>query len=89
MTRGWLVNIVDGTAAIRANAAQLTMPILLLQAEQDQIIPADAQRAVCAGARNCTLRVVAGAQHEAIFENDDRRAFFLNEATGFLQSFLR
>ncbi|MEM9493701.1 MAG: alpha/beta fold hydrolase, partial [Myxococcota bacterium] len=65
-TNRWACESFKATGEMRKpeQAAKMDLPIVLFQAEADQIVGAQGQKDVCDGAPNCLLDVVAGAEHE-------------------------
>lgn len=74
ITNGWTTTCVAGARRTVAEAARITAPVLILQAEHDGWVDNAAQNEVCqtlrAAGRSCTLQVVAGAHHEILQETD-------------------
>ncbi len=74
-TNKWMHEALSNSIAVRtadwAHAAQV--PILLLQAEKDEMILPFGQNEFCTNAPNCTLEVVKGSSHEIMQEIDSIR----------------
>ena len=83
-TYRWVEQAVEGERIARGDAAaQLTVPILLLQAGADQIVLPGGQQTFCSNAPSCTLQVIDGAGHELIQERDDLRDQALDAMSAF------
>ncbi|UXI01376.1 alpha/beta fold hydrolase [Photobacterium sp. TY1-4] len=70
----------QGLAAARrciARAPDITTPILLLQGSDDSIVDNQAQNLFChtmqQAGRDCQLKIIEGARHELLFEEDKYR----------------
>lgn len=63
---------------------QLTMPILLLQAEADQVVKNEPQTALCRALPDCSLVVLPGARHEILMERDAVRDLALARVRAFV-----
>lgn len=84
VTNHWLREcLIAGVRAVKG-AGKITVPLLLLQAEEDSITAAAAQDRFCRRARNCRKVVINGARHEILIERDDLR----NEAIDRIKSFI-
>ncbi|KAA8996423.1 lysophospholipase L2 [Affinibrenneria salicis] len=79
-TYHWLREALLAGQRIIADAADLSTPLLILQAEDDRVVDNHSQALFCqARARAghagiAALQVIAGARHEILFEKDDIRA---------------
>lgn len=95
-TWGWIARSCDAAHAARTDAAQVTTPVLVMVAGQDQIVlnhgamqfcqrlVADRPGAGCGGPDGGPV-VVAGAEHEMLIERDALRQQAMGRALGFLQ----
>jgi lysophospholipase len=66
-------------------AGQVTLPLLLLSAERDQLVGRDGQRRVCAQMPGCVFETVPGARHHPIQELDEIRRPYLARVIAFLE----
>ncbi len=80
----WLRQALYGSAKAVAGAGRIEIPVLLLQAGNDKVVTAAAQRKFCRNAPQCRLHSVAGARHELLMEKDLLR----DEVINILQEFL-
>ena len=58
---------------------RVTLPVVILSAEQEKLVDNTAQRRAAAALPNARLVTVPGALHEILMETDDRRAVFWTE----------
>ena len=70
-------SILAGEMALQ-QAANITVPLLLLQAGEENVVENAAQERFCqamqAAGKACMLKTIAGARHEILFEQDEMRA---------------
>jgi len=84
VTNHWLrESLMAGRRAVQ-EAGKITVPLLLLQAEQDSIVKLGAQDRFCRGAPLCTKVLIRGAKHEILIEQEDVRT----EAIARIKDFL-
>ena len=78
-TYRWAIEAVDASRKLRADAGTIRTPMLILQAQNDELVNPDGHNEVCAkvnaaaGPGACTLEVLAGSRHEGLFEVDKIR----------------
>jgi lysophospholipase len=72
-TLRWLVECLEGTAALRASAGRIDVPILLLEADADAYVERWGFDEVCGRTGRCDRRFFAGAFHDVLQETDDIR----------------
>jgi lysophospholipase len=86
ITNHWLRESLNaGQRAVR-RAGKITVPLLLLQAEQDSIVRLGAQNRFCRRAPRCTKVLIPGAKHEILIERDDLRTEAIARIKEFLAS---
>lgn len=85
-TWGWLEQACAVLPQMQQQADKINIPLLVMQAELDTIVSADAQHEFCTVlAKNpnsgCVggLQVIKGAKHELLFEQDDIRQLVLDK----------
>ncbi len=83
---GWVREAIRAGKTMRAEAAKLTLPVLLFQAGEESLVDNDAQDAVAAAAPDCTKIVFPGARHELLHERDEVRDAVLDHVLSFLES---
>ena len=90
VTNGWLVAAANSIDVLRRpdTAAAIKTPVLIAQAECDQIVDNRAQTRFAEGMPNGQLLVVEGAQHEILMERDDIQAPFWSAFDAFLSPHL-
>jgi lysophospholipase len=66
----WLKECLEGTALVRASAARIDVPILLLEADDDAYVERWGFDEVCARSGRCDRRFFAGAFHDVLQEID-------------------
>jgi lysophospholipase len=69
----WLKACLEGTAALRASAGRIDVPVLLLEAGDDAYVEGWGFDEVCARSGRCDRRFFAGAFHDVLQETDDIR----------------
>ncbi len=72
-TNRWLMESIWAGWKAGWNANKLTMPVILFQAGNDQIVRPGRQNSICSSAPNCQLISLAGAEHELLIESDEIR----------------
>ena len=70
---------------IRKNVKKITSPMLVLQAEKDEIADRAAQNEFCANSQNCEKLILPGAFHEVLIETDEIRDVALSKIRSFIQ----
>ncbi|WP_046791895.1 lysophospholipase L2 [Tatumella morbirosei] len=93
-TAHWVRESLNAGHEILRDAAQITTPMLILQAEEDQVVENQAQNQFCelrqqAGhaCEGGKPRVIQGARHEILFEKDEIRAQALNLVVSYFGRF--
>lgn len=69
-TFGWINQAFAGMDQLAADHRQLTMPVMLLQAEKDKVVQLAPQTAFCQSLPDCSLVPLPGAGHEILMERD-------------------
>lgn len=87
-TNRWLAESFKAMQQCLADAHKITLPLLLLQAEQDQIVTAEGQRGFFQALNPSTaaasqFSIITGAKHEIMFERDAIRNPALSEILDF------
>ena len=72
----------------RENTAKITLPILILQAQQDSVVSNRRQRKFCRRIENCSLKVIDG-RHDHFIETDPIRDQAILETMRFFQEHSR
>ena len=72
-TNRWLSEAIWASWQAGWYANKLTMPVLLFQASNDQIVRPGRQDSICSTAPQCQLVKLAGAEHEILIESDSIR----------------
>ncbi len=93
-TTHWASKACDAAEDARENAARVTIPILVFQAEKDTLVTADGQNEFCrnlkAGGKNQCIGgapiIVPGAYHELLIEKDEYRIPTLTRIVDFFRS---
>jgi len=80
-TWGWLDFALVATDYLAAPGAlrTVTIPVVIVSAEQDKLVRDDAQKSMAAALPDGRFVSVAGAEHEILMETDDKRAVFWTE----------
>jgi alpha-beta hydrolase superfamily lysophospholipase len=80
-TWGWIDFAVKATRYLgeKANLRGVTLPVVIVSAEKDQLVTDAAQRAAAANLPDGRFVSVPGAEHEILMETDDKRAVFWTE----------
>jgi lysophospholipase len=71
--------------AINASSTPATIPMVVIQGEKDRVVTAAAQNQFCQSIPSCTLHIIAGAKHELLMEEDDKRNQVVAVITRFLK----
>ncbi len=73
MTYGWVYNslIIEKEFLKRRTVKNIKTPILLLCAEKDTVVKADAQKRFSENCKNCTLVVIKNTDHSMLTANHD------------------
>jgi len=87
-TNRWLTESFNAMQLCINNAHKITRPLLLLQAEQDQIVTAEGQRGFfqalnSSSAAASQFSIITGAKHEIMFERDAIRNLALSKVLDF------
>ena len=82
----WMAEAIGATYRAPGLARRITVPIKILQAEEDVIVTAEGQQEFCAAAPRCELRVVAGARHEVLQETDALRSPVMDDVLTFFRA---
>jgi lysophospholipase len=80
----WLLQAIIAMRKARAGAKMMILPILVLQAEQDQIVDNTIIKNFANDLPNAKLVMVANAQHELLFEQNEARSLALTTILDFL-----
>lgn len=83
-TYSWVRASLEATWQMKERAGEISTPILMLQAENDQVVLNQGQDIVCAKAQKCTLEIVPKAGHELIQEIDAIRGPVMQMIRDFL-----
>jgi lysophospholipase len=88
LSNKWMQEAISASVAVRTRdwAAGANVPILLLQAEQDQLILPEGQNEFCSNAPNCRLEVIKGTGHEILQESDSIRTPAIEKILKFFES---
>ncbi len=81
----WLIQAVQCMRFVRSNAHQIMQDILILQAENEQIVDNNKINETIERFPNAKLVSVPNAQHEILFEQDAIRGFALTQILNFLE----
>jgi lysophospholipase len=85
-TNRWLSESIWATWKAGWYANKLTMPVLLFQAGNDQIVNPGRQNSICSAAPDCELVALPGAEHELLIESDSIRDTVLHRIHLFINS---
>jgi lysophospholipase len=83
-TRRWVYQAIEATRRARRDAAEVGIPILLLQAGKDLVVRPGGQDEFCRRAGDCREIRFPGASHEILMEADSIRDRALLEIRRFL-----
>lgn len=84
-TLAWVGAGIRAGETILENAGQVDIPILLLQAEHDDLVEADAQEEFARKAGNTRLLQIKGAKHESMNGTDEIVELFYQEIFAFFR----
>ncbi len=95
-TTGWYDQACTAVEDIDKDANKITIPVLLLIAGDDEVVPQKGQRKFCSelnanlsrGA-SCELHVIQNARHEMFIETDKVRDEVLKHVEGFIAKLLK
>lgn len=85
----WVRESVQANVSLREDAKlnRLKTPLLLLLAENDQVVENRAAKGICSYlGQRCKKRIVRHSRHEILMERDSLRTPAINEITRFLNS---
>ena len=82
----WVREACLGSARSVENASKIEIPILLLQAGDDQIVNAEPQEEFCKNAKQCSGYKLDGAYHELFVEKDSIRNRAMSALFSFIES---
>ncbi len=88
-TYGWLKRSMEAGFFSRLEAARVTAPVLLLQADEDTFVRPEGQDIFCGRAADCTSVFVSGSRHEILMETDAIRNLALDTIRSFFGKFLK
>lgn len=80
----WVLASLQALEAIKSSSRDLTLPIILLQAQKDLHVPAEGQNQFCKNAINCEKVLIPNSFHEPLMETDSIRELSLNIIREFL-----
>lgn len=84
VTGDWLQAALDAMNSIEDLASNLSIPALVIQAGQDQVVDNKRQTKVANKMANTRLQVIQGAKHELLMEQDQYRNLCLTTIVDFL-----
>jgi lysophospholipase len=86
VTFGWLVASfrTQAVVAIPGALQDVRVPVLLLVAPQDRLVPAETQELLCRRLHDCTVRRYPEARHNILAERDDIRSRAWQDIDAFL-----
>ena len=80
----WLLQAIVGMSLLRARAHKITLPTLVFQAAQDQIVDNEKMTQFAENLPHAELIIVPNAQHELLFEQDEPRTRVITRILDFL-----
>ena len=80
----WLIQAIAAMVKLRLGAADMSLPILVFQAEQEQIVDNHKMNQFVEKLPNCEFIKVANAKHELLFEKDSVRVAVVTKILEFL-----
>jgi lysophospholipase len=84
-TVGWLKAAFESTKEFqKLSRNNLTMPLLILQAETDYLVDNKEQVLFCAEIKNCKIEVIKNSKHEILFETDEVRSQTIDKIRNFI-----
>ena len=69
----WVNQSMIAMKRIRNQASQIQAPLLVFQAEADQIVKTEDETHLCTSAKDCKLIAFPDSQHEILMERDSIR----------------
>lgn len=86
VTFGWVKATFDSIKILKDKDTlkHITVPVLFLQAGQDQIVITTDDKKVCSAIPSCQLINYADSQHHIAVERDEIRSQFLSDITSFI-----
>jgi lysophospholipase len=87
-TYHWVEQSMAAGLQSRLEAAKITAPLLLLQAEEDSFVKPQGQDDFCERAPDCSRVFFHDARHEILMETDPIRDIALNYIKSFIRQFL-
>lgn len=82
----WLLRAIDAMRTLRSAAPDMLLPVLVFQAQQEQIVDNVKMTQFVEKLPNCTFIKVDNAKHELLFEKDAVRAKVLTKMLAFIES---
>ncbi len=78
VTWGWVAATYASVDRLRrpSAAGRIRVPVLMVSAGRDRVVPADAQKTLCRAMPRCRLETLPDARHEILRERDAVRARF-------------
>lgn len=86
VTNRWLCAALESMQVILHRAHEIRQPILLLQAQQDEVVDNKAQNRIGSLLSSCTTVVLPDAKHEILMESDEIRDRCLREMLDFFET---
>ena len=80
----WLLQAIIAMRLARSRAKSITIPTLVLQAQQEQIVDNKRMKQFASDLPNATLVIVPNAKHELLFERKEARTLALTKILDFL-----
>jgi lysophospholipase len=84
-TSRWVGESLKATAFSKYWGKKISIPILMFQAEDDQVVHLDRQTQFCQLAPNCKSHLFSHANHEILMEKDSIREEALSQIKNFLK----
>ena len=81
----WVSEACSASLQSVTHAEKITIPILLLQAKDDEIVLLSAQDQFCKRAKRCHLEKIEGAYHELFIEKDSIRTHVIKLLLAFIE----
>ncbi len=82
----WLLQAIIAMQELRAQAKNILLPCLILQAQREQVVDNKLMHQVAQIIPDCEFVKVANAQHEILFEEDPARTFAMTKILDFLKA---
>ena len=75
----WVFEAIKANRKMRkkSNLKKVSTPILIVQAEKDQVIVNEAHREICTELKDCSLMQITGSLHDIPMERDIYRSQFI------------